>query len=704
MQAAFTTASGEAITLGSILALDETPSGDPPRFRRSFRLRFAATSADRLQIDAAAVRMDGRFFARNHDAFGSGSTSDVRATVSAAGGALVVTAPAPARVRRVKITPATGQTGQIKARLLRMDGDVPAKEFTIDAVSNTVFGGDFTDRRFAIRATHGGNVFDLADSSRLERLEMRGFPTGARLGLRFPGEAEPTFFMVLPGERERGGDAPSGDITAGAELAEALQRGLDALPRPLASTIDVVLVAESDAPCRYRPDAVVIPYDLERSTFRAALLRSTDIAVPAAVMARLREGAEPVAAFLRSKLSAGVRDAVDRAIVRRTPSRSLIDAVVADLNRILQTEALFTPARFADVELPPDVLSLTASNPQGMARTLLNRRLLDAAYPAEIVALGDPADEEKQVLRDADEPRQVTVDAPRQAVLRSAVMRVSASLKPDAPAAQAAATGAGAADPQAVDWDEPLVAERGAAIDLASAAAREVVPAATTNASGVALAVLPVSTGTELIVELRDDAAGMPAGRVLGAGRCALGALDHPVWAVVSFAEPVVLSTQRHWIVARAAAGAAVWLAAEGPGETRIGDRVADGRVWKERGTLDGLAALYQLRSRTAPGATAAAAGAAAAAAGAAGGEGENGAASGAGAADARFRVRLAGLSLVPSPVGDDIFEVDLTAALQAHLESLDGAPGELAAVALRFTTVGRGLLTVYPPVLRYSL
>jgi hypothetical protein len=697
MQALFTTAAGGAVAPGATHDLDELIDGQRPRFRRTFRLRLAATAADGLAVDAPAVRLGGRFLTRDHAASGSGATADVQAAVTASGGALIVTTKAPARVRRVRIQPAAGQqAAQLSVQLYRMDGDVLAKEFTLERASDAVFAQDFTDRRFAIRAKHAGSDIALT-TGRLQLLEMRGYPTGARIGLQFPGQTGPTFFHVITGEAERGGASPTGVLPAaatGALLAAALQRGLDALPRPVAGPVDVLLVFESDAPCRVRIDQAAVPYDLVRDTFRVALLRPGDVTDPKGLATRLAEAAEPVAAFLRGRLPAGVRAAVERTAA--SPSRALVTDVVGELNRIIQLETVWDPTRFAGVDLPADVVAVAASGPTGIARIRLNRRLLDAAFARQLAPLGDPAGEEKLVVRDDDDPRGVTIDVPRLATIRSARLRVSASLRADMPAGTGTSGGAGGpdeADETDAGWDAPPEGARGAMLDAATTAAVAIVTASPVRATGIALALLPLVPATEVIVELREDAAGAPAGRVLGAGLARLGPADRPAWITAALEPPAMLESGHCWVVARAAAGAAVWLAAEGAGHTRIGDRTGDGRGWKDRGRIDGLAARAQLRVRAPARAAGGAAGA---------GGGPPGRAAGTG--QPRFRARLAGQSLVPEPLGNDLFNVDLTAALQAHLALVTGAATDLAAVPVALTTVGRGLLTVYPPVVHYDL
>jgi hypothetical protein len=696
MQATLTTATGGAVSVPSTLNLDEAVPGPPPRFRKTFRFRFTTAGADRVHIRRDAVRLDGAFLVRDVVVRGTDVAPEAQATVTASGGALRVTLKSPARVRRVRIQAASGQTaGGIRVQLFRMDGDVAAKEHTHDVGNDVdIATPDFTDRRFALRATHAGSAFNLT-TTRLERLEVRGYPTGARLGLMFPDDTEPTLVHSIPGEAGRGGQSPSGAFPAGEvdnALADALQRGLDGLPRPLAATVDVLLVAESDAPCRLRLDHVAVPFDLVRDTFRVALLRPADLSSPATLLTRLREASDPVSAFIRSLLNPTLRDTIDRATGGAAPA-ALVSALVADLNRILQIAALYQPDRFADVPLTPELLNLAAAAPTGTARTRLNRQLLNAAFP-EIQPLPDPAAEEKQVLRHEDRPLQVEVDLPRLAQVRTATLRVSASLRnPIAPpgAENGGEGGEGGEGGGQTPPDDPPAGSRGATLDGETVAAVRLAPQAPLAVHGLALALVPTAPRTEIIADVRQEAGGRPGGQVLATVRLALGAIDLPAWVNAGFPGPLTLTSDPHWIVARAVQGGAVWLADEGEDDTSIGDATPDGRGWKDRDRLRGLAARFRLGTATAPPPRPVAGS-------------DPTTAPATPATDPGFRLVLGGRTVRPQPADDDTFTVSLTDPLRDHLQGAGAEGTDLVVVPLRFTTSAAGLLTVYPPAVHYDL
>ncbi|MCY4552068.1 MAG: hypothetical protein OXC79_00225, partial [Candidatus Poribacteria bacterium] len=70
------------------------------------------------------------------------------------------------------------------------------------------------------------------------------------------------------------------------------------------------------------------------------------------------------------------------------PSPKLQEALLSELNRLLQAGSLYDAQVFADIELSEGTQALIAQNPKdGEALVRLNRSLLAAAYPYELAAL-----------------------------------------------------------------------------------------------------------------------------------------------------------------------------------------------------------------------------------------------------------------------------------------------------------------------------
>lgn len=111
---------------------------------------------------------------------------------------------------------------------------------------------------------------------------------------------------------------------------------------------------------------------------------------PRDLVRRLRDGADPLAAFLRTELTAaGVTlAAYDPA---QLPAPALLDAIVAGLNTILAAGPLYSAGLFAGVPLP-ESLRVAAPAP-GPELLRLNRLLLEAGFPLALqpAALATPS-------------------------------------------------------------------------------------------------------------------------------------------------------------------------------------------------------------------------------------------------------------------------------------------------------------------------
>jgi len=89
-----------------------------------------------------------------------------------------------------------------------------------------------------------------------------------------------------------------------------------------------------------------------------------------------------VSSFLNSQLSAETLTLLNAYGGGADPL--LLSKLVGDLNQIIQSGAIYTPARFAGVTLAPETLDLLGRNPTGVDLVRLNRLLIRDAYPTEI--------------------------------------------------------------------------------------------------------------------------------------------------------------------------------------------------------------------------------------------------------------------------------------------------------------------------------
>ena len=258
----------------------QTAVGTAPQvvYRRVFYLRVKPTGADDVVVDSASLRA---------------VFSPVPATVPASALAkpsgehgVVVALNAPRQVVRVDVAGGGGYS------LHRVDGDKIVDAATVTASSGAALPAAFVAQRFAVRR-QPNPAAELAKSS-LQQIQLRTYPSGARFGLADAALKEPPdVFWRRPGEVLQKVD--SGEV--GAALATALRRRLAAAARPWPASVDVALVAESDAPCSLFFSAFNVGYHLVRERFRDDLrdrvvLRFGGGDEPAPVQAALPAGAQ----------------------------------------------------------------------------------------------------------------------------------------------------------------------------------------------------------------------------------------------------------------------------------------------------------------------------------------------------------------------------------------------------------------------------
>ena len=246
-----------------------SPVGAPPLlfFRRAACLRFETGGiADRISIDRGPTSLKAAFRPCDYDALRQRKTS-LKASLTASSGAVVVALDAPRQVRRVSLSSGTAPGSGYSIEFYRLDGNTLADKPTINVgVQNNMAtlpsDADFTDARFAIRLKGPAGTSSLSVSN-LAELRVRGYPTGPRLGIADPKDAgSAIFFWQVAGEVGKAVPADQGNVEAGEALTEALKRYLDDFfarlaeptdengsPPPTPESVEVALVAASDAPC-----------------------------------------------------------------------------------------------------------------------------------------------------------------------------------------------------------------------------------------------------------------------------------------------------------------------------------------------------------------------------------------------------------------------------------------------------------------------
>ena len=115
-----------------------------------------------------------------------------------------------------------------------------------------------------------------------------------------------------------------------------------------------------------------------------ALFSVDSLKDPAGLATKLRDAGDPLSQYLRGQLSQETQRQLEEYASASLPSQSLQDALVSELNLLLEGPLLFEQGRFAQVNLTAETRSLVAQQPQGEYVIRLNRLLLEEAYPDQI--------------------------------------------------------------------------------------------------------------------------------------------------------------------------------------------------------------------------------------------------------------------------------------------------------------------------------
>jgi hypothetical protein len=99
---------------------------------------------------------------------------------------------------------------------------------------------------------------------------------------------------------------------------------------------------------------------------------------------KLKSSADPVSAYLKGQLSEATMQALAKYRGWFSDPVPLQKGLLGDLNKIIRGKSVFEAQRFAHIRLRPATRALLAQTPQADTRVLLNRRLIEDAYPLEI--------------------------------------------------------------------------------------------------------------------------------------------------------------------------------------------------------------------------------------------------------------------------------------------------------------------------------
>ena len=117
---------------------------------------------------------------------------------------------------------------------------------------------------------------------------------------------------------------------------------------------------------------------------------------PGSLAVKLEDTRAPVSQLIASQLSEDGQWLLVGYDGASDPSPKMQEALLSDLNRLLQAGPLYDAQVFADIELSEQTQALIAQNPKGgEALVRLNRWLLADAYPYELASLSKQQDAEE---------------------------------------------------------------------------------------------------------------------------------------------------------------------------------------------------------------------------------------------------------------------------------------------------------------------
>jgi len=116
----------------------------------------------------------------------------------------------------------------------------------------------------------------------------------------------------------------------------------------------------------------------------ATSLSAGGINDPAAFVRKLTNGPDEVSVFLRGRLQESVKADLAAYSASDANAKTVISALVKDLNAIISLPSIYDKERFSNVVLRPETAQLIERNPRGLQLARLNKLLLEDAYPGEL--------------------------------------------------------------------------------------------------------------------------------------------------------------------------------------------------------------------------------------------------------------------------------------------------------------------------------
>jgi len=124
--------------------------------------------------------------------------------------------------------------------------------------------------------------------------------------------------------------------------------------------------------------------EIEPAWTLPCFMENKDLLEPRVLVLKLRAGADPVSRYLRDGLAPATSQQLLDYTGAASPPPALINALIIAMNRVILGNAFYDQDRFAGVALSQVTQQLLDRRPEGSDLALLNRLLLEDAYPGAI--------------------------------------------------------------------------------------------------------------------------------------------------------------------------------------------------------------------------------------------------------------------------------------------------------------------------------
>jgi len=266
-------------------------SGPQRFFRRELILHLGnPLGTEAVVIDPNATKLQVRFESLDYNALATTNGFPASTRKFPNNTTMLVEMDAPREFLSIDLVLPTVELHDKKLELYRVDGDAVADKptqtrslhpfaqnfaqfdlslrglggsvgsFTFDpSLGAQLLQEPFVDARFAVRVRKSDGSYESLNAAKVTAVNVRGQPTGQRLGISVPGPAGEIRYIARP---EAATNFAAGDV-----LANELNSALERLPSPLAANLPISLVLESDAPCRVQVTQFSVAYTLRQQSF-----------------------------------------------------------------------------------------------------------------------------------------------------------------------------------------------------------------------------------------------------------------------------------------------------------------------------------------------------------------------------------------------------------------------------------------------------